>query len=416
MKIGIITTRFSKEDLHGDGEIVKGIYYHLSASVKIDIITSDIINTEPYVKILPLKARSVNGYSNNIDIKRIKTYPLIELAFFPLSRGMRFSDRLGINLYKYPTLDILRLIYDGFFAPRLFNCIVKEKYDIIHAHTFPRFSSFIAMKAAKKDHIPFIFSPYYHFANRSFEHSSALDIMLHEASFVVAQTNLEREKLIQKGANPRKTVVIPPSFDKEKSEFKKFSKDRMKEFFNLMGKFVILTHPWTSKGGTVVLRMASEILRDFPDIEILTIGVPDKDFLKTQEILKEQSGLSVVNLGWVSSEVKWKAFWSADVFAMFSFNDSFGLSYLNAMAAELPIIADKNSSAASIINNYEDGILVDTKNNEEILLALKSLINNEELRLRIGKSASVRVDESFSPKTMAELYLNLYERANRKKI
>lgn len=183
-----------------------------------------------------------------------------------------------------------------------------------------------------------------------------------------------------------------------------------------MGKFVILTHPWTSKGGTVVLRMASEILRDFPDIEILTIGVPDKDFLKTQEILKEQSGLSVVNLGWVSSEVKWKAFWSADVFAMFSFNDSFGLSYLNAMAAELPIIADKNSSAASIINNYEDGILVDTKNNEEILLALKSLINNEELRLRIGKSASVRVDESFSPKTMAELYLNLYERANRKKI
>lgn len=416
MKIGIITTRFSKDDLHGDGEVVKGVYYRLSNLVKIDIITSDVFNPEPYVKILPRKGREIIKLTDNKDIMRIKTYPLVELAFFPLSKGMRYADVLGINLYKYPTLDTLRLIYDGFFAPGLFKYIVKEKYDIIHAHTFPRFSSFIAMKAAKKDRIPFIFSPNYHFRNRSQEMSSTLSIMLHESSFVVAQSNTEREKLIQKGAKPSNTIIIPNSFDKELSKFKKFPKEKMKDFFGLTKNFVILTHPWTSKGGTIVLRMASEILRDFPNIEILTIGVPDKNFLKTQEILKAKVGLSVVNLGWVSNELKWKAFCSADLFAMFSFNDAFGLSYLNAMASELPVIADKNSSASSIINNYEDGILVDSTNNEETLKALKFLVSNEELRIRLGKAASVKVDKSFSPEIISEQYLNLYEMANRKKI
>jgi len=70
-----------------------------------------------------------------------------------------------------------------------------------------------------------------------------------------------------------------------------------------------------------------------------------------------------------------KYYRKSDIFAMPSFNETFGLVYIEALTQNLPIIYTKNQGVDGIFKNNNIGISVNPKNVSEIKASIEEIIN-----------------------------------------
>lgn len=70
----------------------------------------------------------------------------------------------------------------------------------------------------------------------------------------------------------------------------------------------------------------------------------------------------------------------SDIYIMASNYEGLPLSILEAMSCELPIIATKAGGVVDIVNDGENGILIDINNKEQLVTAMIKLIKNYQIR------------------------------------
>lgn len=87
---------------------------------------------------------------------------------------------------------------------------------------------------------------------------------------------------------------------------------------------------------------------------------------------------------------------AADVFVMPSRYEGTSLAVLEAMASELPVLLTRVGGNADIINHQENGILIPPEDPEKLMLWMKILSGDEELRHRLGKAGHETVRNHFS--------------------
>ncbi|WP_256874908.1 glycosyltransferase family 4 protein [Nostoc sp. C052] len=95
--------------------------------------------------------------------------------------------------------------------------------------------------------------------------------------------------------------------------------------------------------------------------------------------------------GWIGSGERDVLLTQADIFVLPSYNEGLPLSMLEAMAWELPVIVTPVGGIPEIVTQSENGLLVSPGNIEELSNAIKSLIENENLRLYLGAKARTSV-------------------------
>jgi glycosyltransferase involved in cell wall biosynthesis len=102
---------------------------------------------------------------------------------------------------------------------------------------------------------------------------------------------------------------------------------------------------------------------------------------------------------------------SFDVFACPTWEEPFGMVFLEAMAMQKPVVAITSGAAGEIVVNGETGLLVPPKNPAELAGAISRLIEQPELRARMGAAGRARVESDFSPARLggelAGIYTNL---------
>ena len=84
-----------------------------------------------------------------------------------------------------------------------------------------------------------------------------------------------------------------------------------------------------------------------------------------------------------------------------------GLKVLQYMSIGIPSVATNYGTAIHIMKNGETGFLVDGK--DEWISILKKLINNKELRVRIGKNARDQVVKNYSVEKIQSKYLKVLD-------
>ena len=82
-----------------------------------------------------------------------------------------------------------------------------------------------------------------------------------------------------------------------------------------------------------------------------------------------------------------------------------GLKALQYMALGIPTVATSIGANSRVIKDGEDGFLVNT--NEEWISALSKLIEDNQLREKIGKAARLKVENQFSIKANKKTYLEI---------
>ncbi len=87
--------------------------------------------------------------------------------------------------------------------------------------------------------------------------------------------------------------------------------------------------------------------------------------------------------------------------------EGFGLIYLEAAAAGLPVIGAKSTSAEDAVLNGKNGILVDGQNPREAVAAMEKILSNSELRTQMSRE-SVEFAKTMTWEKAAQAYSNIY--------
>ena len=84
-----------------------------------------------------------------------------------------------------------------------------------------------------------------------------------------------------------------------------------------------------------------------------------------------------------------------DVLIVPSLQESFGMSAVEAMAMEIPVIASDVGGLTEVVDDGNTGILVPLMNPNALAAAIKYLLNNPKIRIKMGINGKKRVRKMF---------------------
>jgi glycosyltransferase involved in cell wall biosynthesis len=157
------------------------------------------------------------------------------------------------------------------------------------------------------------------------------------------------------------------------------------------------------KGLDVLLRA----LPSLPGVQVEIVGDgPERARLTA---LARQLGVSerVRFAGWSENAREWLGRW--DAFVLPSRFEGLPLAILDAMLAELPVVASDVGSVGEAVSDGETGMLVQPDDPGALAAALERVLSDRELARRLGQAGRRRALERFTAEAAARRYEALYE-------
>lgn len=128
-------------------------------------------------------------------------------------------------------------------------------------------------------------------------------------------------------------------------------------------------------------------------------------------LLVDRLGLSdhVTFLGWINPSQRDQMLANANIFILPSYNEGLPLAILEAMAWGIPPIATPVGGIPEVVVPNQNGLLVAPGNVQQLSKAIQYLLEDPELRLKLGKSARATA-ESLDIKTYTDRLGRIYDR------
>lgn len=163
------------------------------------------------------------------------------------------------------------------------------------------------------------------------------------------------------------------------------------------------------KGHAVVLKALPELIREFPDLEYRIVG--DGSERVKLEALTQELGLGrhVVFLGSLPHHEAMSEMAQCEIFILPSWNEAFGVVYLEAMANGKPIIGTVGEGISEILDKEAVGKAVPPKDVLALTEAIRELFANPDQAKGMGARGKDLVTRHFTWEYNAQKTLQLYE-------
>jgi glycosyltransferase involved in cell wall biosynthesis len=102
-------------------------------------------------------------------------------------------------------------------------------------------------------------------------------------------------------------------------------------------------------------------------------------------------------LGQISFKALIAEYRNASVFALPTSQEGFGIVFLEAMAASLPIVAGNAAAVPEVVRDGVTGILIRPDDREAIARAIQKLLDEPETRTAMGAAGCVEVRRYDAP-------------------
>jgi len=386
----------------------------------VDIFTSNAIDfralRDPKGRIIKEDDKYFNEV-NSLKINRFSiNYNISEEEILQKLKNIPSFNSLNIS-----SDCIKKFVQNGPYIGNMIDFFLNEKrfnYDLVHSTFYPYFNLILSLIIGNCINKPTICTPFFHFSNPRYLEPAMTDI-LKKFDVIIACTHLEKNKLVKEfHVREEKIRVIPMGVDYEIFKSKDFNNYHFKENFFLNHdrnyKLVLFCgNKNYEKGAITVLKSIPFIHEKIKKVYFVFIGPSTKAFnLELSKIQKHKHAkivnFSPDNLTGYFDRKKIAAFKEADLLLMPSRSDAFGIVYLEAWAAGIPVIGARIGATPEVIKENVDGLLVEFDNPKEIAQKVIKLLKNKKLRSNLGLAGQLRVSQNFTWDIIAEKTHHLY--------
>ena len=223
---------------------------------------------------------------------------------------------------------------------------------------------------------------------------------------IINNAESDKQQAMKLGIKPRKEIlVIHNGVDIDELKF--FPREEARKRLNLgQSDFIAGTvaNFYPAKGLSYLIE-AINLIRD-SGAKFVLIGDGNERKRIKDLIHKYKLEKKVVLAGAVPESYKYlKAF---DVFVLPSIKEGFPWTILEAMAAEVAVIATSVGAIPEVIEANKNGILIELKNPHAIADSIMKLLKDENFRNRIAIEGKKTVVEKFNLKKMVKKYEDLF--------
>ncbi len=162
------------------------------------------------------------------------------------------------------------------------------------------------------------------------------------------------------------------------------------------------------KGLRTLIQAAPQILQTRSDIKFIVVGA-DRYSPKMQALCRElKISDSFHFVGWTTNEQLRALYRRASVFVMPSLMEAFGMTLLEAMASNTPVVATRVGGIPELVRHGENGLLVEPSDSRGLANSLLEILENSDLAKRLGEGG-METARRFGIEQMLSCTYRVYE-------
>jgi glycosyltransferase involved in cell wall biosynthesis len=393
---------------HGGSEVVmQQLSERLAVDNEVTVVTTTAFTTAsfrvPGQPTMPEGEEMCGG----VRIRRHRADPR-------LAPRIDFARRVAFRMHV-PGNGGLRTLFDGPLAPGMLRDAALIPADVIGATAFPLLHMQFAVLAGRARRIPVALIGAMHPEDRWGYDRATIRRAIRLADAYVAYTEYEREHVLGFGEAPDRVHVIPPGVDI--ASCREGDRDGMRARLGIPPDERVvgfLGQIGGHKGVDDLIQAMRRVWTLNPDAYLVIAGAQTAFVAVVQALIarlprRRQARVRLVLD--VPTHQKADMLAAFDVFASPSGYESFGLTFIEAWAAGLPVIGCRAGAIPSVVPDGEAGLLVAYKSAHELAGAIGELLDDPAVCERFARAGSRLVDERYTwdvtvPR-LAELYRDL---------
>jgi glycogen(starch) synthase len=313
-----------------------------------------------------------------------------------LSNKYEFSGKYGQNLME----EVQR------YALVASTLAANNHFDIIHAHDWLTYPAGIAAKKVSKK--PLIIHVHATEFDRSGENinQNVYDIErygMENADLIIAVSNLTRNIIIERyGISPDKVVTVHNAVEpSSRSDFHFEEKHVREKIVTFLGRITF------QKGPDYFVEAAYKILQKDQNVRFVMAGSGDM----LNKMIRRVAQLRISNkfhfTGFLDGENVDRMFSMSDVYVMPSVSEPFGISPLEAMRSNVPVVISKQSGVSEVLKY---ALKIDFWDIDAMSDAIYGLLHYDALSRMFIKYGKTEVDNmkwDNAAKLVKEVYIKV---------
>ena len=240
----------------------------------------------------------------------------------------------------------------------------------------------------------------FHILKKSFLNRCCLKLT-HATDKVISLCNLSTKELYNEKFLKSQIVQIPNGVN--------INRFHPKESSKIENRIITVGHLTKIKGTDILLQAVANLVKKGVSHFHVDIVGDGHDRTYFENIAKDLNINSYISFHGDSNNVL-ALLQQSRIFVLPSRAEGHSNALLEAMACGLPVIATKVGGNLDVINNNENGILVEKENPEQLCSAIKTILDNRKLADTLGTKARQTVVSTYAMEQVCSTYIDLYNK------
>jgi glycosyltransferase involved in cell wall biosynthesis len=370
---------------------------------EVTVFTTPAYNCELFWRTdqpsLPVGEETIRGV-------RVRRYPVCNRLNRLRRKLSDFTTR-----YKLPRSDYFRTLFGGPIIPGLTQEIARFKADMVAASSFPLMHMYYAVEGSRLGRKPVVLHGGIHISDAWGFERPMIYRAIRRADAYIANTTFERDFLISRNIEPSRITPIGVGVDPEPLE--RGDRSILRRRFRLGDDPVVafVGQQVPHKGIDIVIDAMTYVWKEIPKARLLIAGsrttFSDSLGVRISRLPTDQKLNVVVYDNFEESE-KPAIYAASNLLAFPSVYESFGIVFVEAWAAGLPVIGCRIDAISSVVDDGIDGLLFTPHDRHDLGRAILRLLKNEEERKRMGEAGRRKVKERYTWDIVAARFREVY--------
>jgi glycosyltransferase involved in cell wall biosynthesis len=293
---------------------------------------------------------------------------------------------------------------------------LTEEFDVIHAHDWLSFPAGMAAKQASgKPLIAHVHATEFDRSGGNNVYGRVYDIErkgIEEADAVIAVSHFTKKKLVDHySAEPEKVHVVHNAVEYQELMQQGTIDEKMAGLKATGNKIVLFVGRITlQKGPDYFLQAARKVIDRYKKVVFVVVGSGDMEIKMIETAAELDIADKVVFAGFLRGKDLARAYKMADLYILPSVSEPFGITPLESMSHETPVLVSKQSGVSEVITH---ALKVDFWDTDEMANKIVAVLQYPELYHTLRENGFEEI-KRFSWKTAAGKCAELYEKMFKK--